>query len=145
VKMHQTLSERTVYLRYLQTLKLDQRIAHERLQRICFNDYDRELALVAEHRVAEDETEILGVGRLRKDRATNGAEFAVLVTDSAHGMGLGTELLKRLIGIAKDEKLEYVAAEILAENFAMQRICEKLGFKLKRQLDDDTVTALLRF
>lgn len=144
VKMHQTLSERTVYLRYLQALKLDQRIAHERLQRICFLDYDREMALVAEHRISEDEAEILGVGRLRKDRTTNGAEFAVLVADSVHGTGLGTELLKRLIQIAKDEKLEYVAAEILAENFAMQRICEKLGFKLKRQLDDDTVTALLR-
>lgn len=144
VKMHQTLSERTVYLRYLQTLKLDQRIAHERLQRICFIDYDREMALVAEHRTANDEAEVLGVGRLRKARENNGAEFAVLVTDSAHGMGLGTELLTRLIRIARDENLEYVAAEILAENFAMQRICEKLGFKLKRQLDDDLVTALLK-
>jgi acetyltransferase len=144
VKMHQALSERTVYLRYLQTLKLDQRIAHERLQRICFIDYDREVALVAENRISEHESEILGVGRLRKDKATNSAEFAVLVTDAHQGIGLGTELLKRLIQIGRDEKLELVAAEILAENFAMQRICEKLGFKLKRQLDDDTVTALLR-
>jgi acetyltransferase len=144
VKMHQALSERTVYLRYLQTLKLDQRIAHERLQRICFIDYDREMALVAENRISEHEAEILAVGRLRKDKATNSAEFAVLVSDAHQGIGLGTELLKRLIQIGRDEKLEHVAAEILAENFAMQRICEKLGFKLKRQLDDDTVTALLR-
>jgi acetyltransferase len=144
VKMHQALSERTVYLRYLQTLKLDQRIAHERLQRICFIDYDREMALVAENRISEHESEILAVGRLRKDKATNSAEFAVLVSDAHQGIGLGTELLKRLIQIGRDEKLEHVAAEILAENFAMQRICEKLGFKLKRQLDDDTVTALLR-
>ncbi len=144
VRMHQTLSERTVYLRYLQTLKLDQRIAHERLQRICFIDYDREMAIVAEHRISETESEILAVGRLRKDKAANGAEFAVLVTDSHQGIGLGTELLKRLIRVARDEKLEYVAAEILAENFAMQRICEKLGFKLKRQLDDDVATALLK-
>ncbi|MCW5965172.1 MAG: bifunctional acetate--CoA ligase family protein/GNAT family N-acetyltransferase [Bryobacterales bacterium] len=144
VAMHQTLSERTVYLRYLQLLKLDQRIAHERLQRICFLDFNREMAIVAEGKKNDAEREILAVGRLRKDPAANSAEFAVLVTDAHQGIGLGTELLKRLIQIARDEKLDYVAAEILAENFAMQRICEKLGFKLKRQLDDDTVTALLK-
>ena len=37
-------------MRYLQHLKLDHRIAHERLTRICFIDYDREMALVAESR-----------------------------------------------------------------------------------------------
>ena len=48
VKFHETLSERTVYLRYLQALKLSQRVAHDRLVGICFNDYDQEIALVAE-------------------------------------------------------------------------------------------------
>jgi acetyltransferase len=144
VAMHQTLSERTVYLRYLQLLKLDQRIAHERLQRICFIDFHREIALVAEHTDEDGNRSILAVGRLRKDPSTNGAEFAVLVTDAHQGIGLGTELLQRLIQVARDEKLDYVAAEILGENFAMQRICEKLGFKLKREIDDDVVTALLK-
>ena len=39
-----------VYLRYFQPLKLSQRMAHERLTRICFIDYDREMALVAERK-----------------------------------------------------------------------------------------------
>ena len=30
-------------------MNLEQRIQHERLTRICFIDYDREMALVAEH------------------------------------------------------------------------------------------------
>jgi acetyltransferase len=47
VKFHQTLSEETVYHRYFSALKLSQRIAHKRLLRICFNNYDREIALVA--------------------------------------------------------------------------------------------------
>ena len=50
VAFHQALSERACYLRYFHPLKLSQRIAHERLTRICFIDYDREMALVAEHR-----------------------------------------------------------------------------------------------
>ena len=34
--------------RYFTSLDLNARTAHERLTRICFIDYDRELALVAE-------------------------------------------------------------------------------------------------
>jgi acetyltransferase len=45
VKFHHSLSDQTVYLRYFGPLKLDQRIAHERLSRLCFIDYDREMAL----------------------------------------------------------------------------------------------------
>ena len=49
VGFHQNLSDRTVQGRYLEDLALKERTAHERLVRVCFNDYDREIALVAEH------------------------------------------------------------------------------------------------
>ena len=48
VQFHAELTEETVYSRYFEHLGLSQRTAHERLTRICFNDYDREIALVAE-------------------------------------------------------------------------------------------------
>ena len=48
VKFHETLSDRSVYLRYLTNLDYSERVAHQRLARICFIDYDREMALVAE-------------------------------------------------------------------------------------------------
>src|SRR5581483_5821326 len=66
IKFHQALSERTVYLRYFQPLKLSQRTAHERLTRICFTDYDREMPLVVERKKADGDREILAVGRLSK-------------------------------------------------------------------------------
>jgi acetyltransferase len=67
VKFHQTLSEDSVRLRYFHAMKLDARTTHDRLTRVCFNDYDRELALVAERRdAARGEREILGVARLSK-------------------------------------------------------------------------------
>jgi acetyltransferase len=44
VKFHETLSERSVYFRYFHAMQLTQRIAHDRLTRICFIDYDREIA-----------------------------------------------------------------------------------------------------
>ncbi len=63
VAFHATLSERSVYMRYFSPLQLSQRIAHERLTRICFVDYDRQTALVVEHHdQATGERQILGLG-----------------------------------------------------------------------------------
>ena len=56
VKFHQTLSDRSVYLRYFHSLSLSSRVAHDRLVRICFVDYDREIAIVAESRDANGTT-----------------------------------------------------------------------------------------
>jgi acetyltransferase len=95
VKFHETLSEESVYHRYFNQIKLDQRIAHERLTRICFNDYDREIALVAERKNPKGgAVEIVGVGRLSKARGRNEAEFSLLINDQWQRHGLGTELLK---------------------------------------------------
>src|SRR5687768_11121822 len=86
VDFHRRLSGRTVYLRYFTPFKLDQRIAHERLSRICFVDHDRERVLVAEGRDAtRGEPLILGVGRLCKLEGTNDAEFALVVADEWQG------------------------------------------------------------
>jgi acetyltransferase len=142
VKFHETLSKESVYHRYFNEIKLDERIAHERLTRICFNDYDREIALVVEHRDRENgEPEILGVGRLSKARGRNEAEFALLVSDDWQRLGLGTELLKRLVQIGRAEKLKRITATILADNHAMQQITRHFGFKLKHNSGDHDLTA----
>ncbi|MGF1489540.1 MAG: bifunctional acetate--CoA ligase family protein/GNAT family N-acetyltransferase [Prochloraceae cyanobacterium] len=136
VQFHQTLSEESVYFRYFHLMNLNRRIAHDRLTRICFIDYDREMALVVEDRnPATGLKEILAVGRLSKLHGINEAEFAMLVSDPYQCRGLGTELLTRLIEIGKNEKLDRITAEILAENRAMQRVCEKVGFRSDRSLD----------
>lgn len=139
VKFHETLSAHTVYLRYFQSLELSRRVEHERLVRICFIDYDREMALVAERQMTSSnsdggngtaDSEIIGVGRLSKLHGTNEAEFAVLVSDNYQGTGLGSELLRRLLQVARDEKLNRVSAYMLSENSGMRRVSEKLGFSL---------------
>ncbi|MDX2150424.1 MAG: bifunctional acetate--CoA ligase family protein/GNAT family N-acetyltransferase, partial [Bryobacteraceae bacterium] len=143
VKFHETLSDQTVYQRYLQMLKLSQRVAHERLMRICFIDYDREIALVAERRNDDGHREIIAVGRLQRLHGTNDAEFAVVLADAYQNQGLGREIVGRLIEIAREEKIDRVLADILVDNFRMQRICEQLGFRLFRNLGDPTVAAEL--
>jgi len=144
VHFHETLSDRTVYLRYLQLLKLSQRVAHERLTRICFIDYNREIALVAERQnAATGAPEIVAVGRLQRLHGTSDAEFAIVVSDHFQGQGLGRELLRRLIEVARDFGIQRVRADILADNVAMQRLCEHHGFRLTRELNEPTVEAEL--
>lgn len=133
VAFHKTLSAESVYRRYFSQLKLDQRIAHERLTRICFNDYEREMALVVEYQNPRTgAAEILGVGRLSKERGLNQAEFAMLVSDAWQKHGLGTELLKRLVQVGRNEKLSSITADILADNVAMQIVSRKAGFTVTR-------------
>ncbi len=141
-RFHEHLSERSVYLRYFHLIDLDHRVSHARLIRTCFNDYDRDIALVAEHRdKATGAHEILAVARLRKIDATE-AELAVLITDEYQGQGLGTELTRRLLEIARAEKLRFVIAEILPENVHMQRVCRDLGFRMDELPDNAGIHAV---
>jgi acetyltransferase len=142
VQFHQTLSEESVYFRYFHLIKLSQRITHERLTRICFIDYDREMALVAEYHNPETSTpQILAVGRLSKLQGTDTAEFAMLVSDRHQCQGLGTEMVRRLLQVGREEKIAMITANILADNYGMQRVCEKLGFRLQPTSDSTVMQA----
>jgi acetyltransferase len=133
VKFNKTLSEQSIYFRYFHLMALNSRITHERLTRICFIDYDREMALVAEYKnPTTEENELLAVGRLSKLHGLNEAEFAMLVSDTYQRRGLGTEILQRLVQIGRDEKLTRITAQILPENRAMQRVSQKVGFTMQR-------------
>lgn len=142
VKFHEPLSEESIYLRYFHLMKLKTRVAHDRLSRICFIDYNREIALVMECKKPESqETEFLGIGRLSKLHGANEAEFSMIVSDRHQKQGVGSELLRNLIEIGKDENLKAISADILLQNKGMQRVCEKLGFKLTVNHADEVVNA----
>jgi acetyltransferase len=131
VEFHKTLSDRSVYLRYFGILSLEKRIMHERLRRVCFIDYDREIALVIDLKNRDGPHRILGVGRLIKEHAKNEAEFAILISDPWQGKGLGSELLKLLVEIGRKERLSRIIGHIAAENTMMKRISEEVGFDLR--------------
>ncbi|HEX8235689.1 MAG TPA: bifunctional acetate--CoA ligase family protein/GNAT family N-acetyltransferase [Abditibacteriaceae bacterium] len=138
VRFHQTLSQQSVYQRYFHVVDLSRRVEHERLTRRCFNDYDREIALVAEQRDPVNQTtDIVGIGRLIKTPDTDEAEFAILISDSVQGQGLGTELLRQLVEVGRAEGVHRITADILPDNRNMQRIAQKLGFELTHCAGDE--------
>jgi acetyltransferase len=143
VKFHQVLSDRTVYLRYLQPIMLQERVMHERLARICHTDYDREIALVGECVDEQGEQNIMGIVRLSKLHGTNEARLSILIGDPYQGIGLGSELIRRAIEIARQERLSRLSAILTADNQVMQHIFEKLGFSMEPLEDEKLVAATL--
>jgi len=133
IAFHRSLSSRSVHERYFGNIPLDTRIAHPRLARICFSDYDREITLVAERRT---NGEVVAVGRINKVRGANEAEFALLVGDPWQGHGLGQVMLEDLISAGRREGLARIFGTVLAANTPMQRVCRKVGFRLHREADE---------
>lgn len=128
VAFHKELSENSVRQRYFEFLSLDERIAHERLVRICFNDYDREFGIIAE--ISDPQKKIIGIGRLIRIPGTQSAQYKVNIADAFHRQGLGTKLLEHLMEIARKEKIERIYAHILSENENMIKICRREGFSI---------------
>ena len=143
VEFHHTLSEQSVYQRYFHPFPLSERIAHERLTRIAFINYEREMALVAEWRDEAYKPHIIGVGRLIKLRGGKEAEFAILISDEYQHQGLGTELLSRLVAIGRREGVKRIIADILPDNAAMIRVSEQVGFTCRYSAEDGVVKAEL--
>jgi acetyltransferase len=141
-RFHQTLSPESVYTRYFNVMKLSSRTAHERLCRVCHPDPDREAVLVAES-VPPDGggREIVAVGRLSKLPDENVAEIALIVSDSHQGSGIGTEVTRRLIEVAKQRHLTRLYAHILTGNVAMQHLCVAAGMRLSYPPDGGEVRA----
>ena len=139
IKFHESLSDSSVNLRYLQPLLLSQRVAHQRLARICHCDYDREITLVAEHKEKDGERSILGASRMSKLHGMDVARFSILVSDQFQGLGLGNELVRRIVEVAKAEGVRQLFALITPDNQRMQHISKKLGFNMAPTSDQKLI------
>jgi acetyltransferase len=142
VKFHESLSERTVLLRYLDPIKLADRISHQRLARITFIDYAREVILVAERRNPRTgEGEIIAASRLSKLHDTGSADFTLVISDAWQGKGLGTEIVRRQLEIARAEGIRHIQSAMLPEADNMRHIFEKFGWDVHPQTDRPAMIA----
>jgi acetyltransferase len=132
VEFHETLSDRSVYMRYMHPMMLTNRVAHERLSRICHGDYDREITLVADRESAgPGELRFLGASRMSKLHGVNASRFTILVSDQTQGLGIGQELMRRLIDVARGEKFDHMEAIMTEDNLAMKKMVKRNGFSIE--------------
>ncbi len=144
IRFHQTLSDQTVHMRFSSPIMYSQRVTHERLARICHNDYDREIALVVEGRDEHGEKQIWAIGRLSKLHGhSDEGRVTMLVSDQFQGQGIGTELLHRFIQVGREEHIKRILATMAADNGAIRKIFERAGASVYPGAESGTIEAVL--
>ena len=94
-------------------------------------DYDREMAFIAVAADGAEAGEVLGVARACADPDNTAAEFALLVRSDLKGQGLGTLLMRKLIGYCRGRGTSELWGSVLMDNAAMLHLARTLGFHVR--------------
>jgi acetyltransferase len=112
--------------------------SHEVATRFCYNDYDREIAIVAELNKGNSK-KILGVGRLIADPDHESVEYAILIEDAWQKKDLGNLLTDYCMEIAGSWNLKRFIAQTTTDNKRMISVFRKRGFDIQINAQDSTV------
>ena len=106
---------------------------------------ERGLAIAATI-AAADGIDIVGTASFVAAGEPGTCEFAVSIVDAWAGAGLGRTLMQALIAAARRRGLATMQGFVLADNRAMLRLAERLGFTIARAPEDYGVkVCTLRF
>ena len=129
-RFHAALSRETVQARYGTDFALAERTAHERLTRICFVDYDREIVLVAELPTADGPV-IAGIARLSRVHASDDKSLTLIVSDAWQRRGIGAQLVRSAIAVSRKEHVGRVIAQLSPDNAPMHELLAEHGFSFE--------------
>ena len=104
---------------------------------------DKAIALMALRLDGHGRQEVVGLGRLVEHPSADALAFTVVVADRFRDLGLGTELLRRLVAIARQQGHTCLVAEIPPDNHGVLAVCRKLGFDFRYDRDRDVIMARL--
>jgi acyl-CoA synthetase (NDP forming)/RimJ/RimL family protein N-acetyltransferase len=143
VRFHESLSERTRYLRFFGPYP---RISPRDLERFTNVDHHSRVAficLLGDEIIAVGRYEGLpgdgGPGGTSGTEGSDSAEVAFVVRDSHQGRGLGSILLEHLAAAARENGLRRFVAEVLIENHQMVRVFRDAGYQVSRKFDEGTL------
>jgi len=102
----------------------------EELHRWSAIDPETECAIVA-LAGPEDREQLVGVARFVVE-SPGEADFAIVLADAWQGLGLGRELMARVIDAARQYGLRRVSGEVLATNSGMLALARRFGFAVSR-------------
>ncbi|MBN2635816.1 MAG: bifunctional acetate--CoA ligase family protein/GNAT family N-acetyltransferase [Prolixibacteraceae bacterium] len=132
-------SKEAIYHRFRYDFYFD---SHEVATQFCFIDYDREIAIVAEHEKEDGSKELIGVGRLIADPDLEVMEYAILITDKWQKKELGYTLTNYCMKIAKSRGIKMLKAETTKDNKPMISVFRKLNFKIR--FNEDTTVSVTK-
>jgi RimJ/RimL family protein N-acetyltransferase/predicted CoA-binding protein len=125
-----TLSERSRYLRFHGTRRIDDAAVEHFLDR----DASDRGALVGLLRDGEGDERVVALAEYARLRDPAVAEVAFTVADDLQGRGAATRLLEQLASRAGSAGIERFVAEVLPDNAAMLAVFRDAGFEVARKL-----------
>ncbi|MCB0191586.1 MAG: GNAT family N-acetyltransferase [Anaerolineae bacterium] len=111
---------------------------HEQLQNFVVIDYTQDMVILAIIYPEEEKEEVIGIGEYSVNTGTHTADAAFAVRDDYQGHGIGTELLSYLTYLAKKRGLLGFTADVLADNWGMLRVFDRMGYDTKRSFEGGT-------
>lgn len=134
-----TVSPEDRMMRALRALpELPERLARQ----LCSVDPERDVALVFTPEDRADE--LVGGARLMRDRAGDGAEYAVSVVSDRHGQGLGRMALALALEVGREIGLREAWGMVSRGNAPMRGLARSLGFTEHPDPDDPTIIVTRR-
>jgi GNAT superfamily N-acetyltransferase len=131
VTLHESLSQRTCYLRFF---SYHPHLSSAEVERFTRVDYQDRLALVA-----EIDDAFIAVARYDRHPGTDEAEVAFVVADDYQHHGIGSLLLDELVLAARARGITTFLADTLSENTAMLHTFLHAGFEVSMHNEWGTV------
>ena len=129
------LSANTRYMRFMRAVS---HLDAGELRRSVARLLERGLAVVATVPAA-DGIDVVGGASYVVGNDAQVCEFAITVVDGWDGVGLGSQLLRKLIEAARRRGLRRMEGYVLATNHPMLALAKALGFDSRPDAEDYTV------
>ena len=135
------LSPNSRYMRFISSMR---ELPSRMLARYTLIDYDREMALIAVHRVrtsdaageVKETQQMIGVSRYVTNPDLRSCEFSLAIADAFGGQGLGSRMMLSIMDFARNKGLLQIEGLVLSKNTAMLKLMRSLGFTIKPYSDD---------
>ena len=134
-KFVRELSKESKYFRFMNSIH---ELSQEMLVRFTQIDYHNEMALIAVRQTPDGEDQI-GVARYTTNQDRRSCEFALVVSDKWSGKGIGHQLMRNLMEIARDRELEVMEGQVLSDNKRMLALMESLEFAIEIDAEDRSI------
>ena len=125
-QFYSTLSKEKNYLRFMNYRKVTRWIVEDWAN----VDYHQSMSLVAVVDNGES-IKIIADSRYYVDKTTGAAEVAIVVHNDWQRKGIGTNLIKHTVKVAKEMGVKKIFAYVSPENRKIIRLGKKLGFTPK--------------
>jgi acyl-CoA hydrolase/GNAT superfamily N-acetyltransferase len=139
-EFYYSLSDQSIYRRFL---SIRHHLPHAELQKhFVVIDYTREMAIVAVRNVQGKDV-VAGLAQYCIGEDSLSAEISIVVRDDSQKKGIGFELLTYLVGVAKNQGLHTLTADILPDNLPVFSLIEKLGLQYERKWDSGLIHIII--